>query len=306
MSAAQAGVRSRAAVDAFAAAIMLLLTFSWGLNGVAAKLANQGFNPIFVSVVRATLAAVLVFLWCRWRGIQLFNRDGTLLPGIAAGVLFGVEFVLIFVGLDYTSVARSALMVNTMPFWALIGAHFLLGERMSATKVAGLALAFLGVVLVFSDQLSVPGPDALFGDVLSMGAGLLWAATTIVIRRTRLADAGAEKVLLYQLVVGALIALPLLPLAGPPVREFALVPTAALLFQAVYVVAFTYVLWFWLVTRYAAAGLSSFTFLTPAFGVLCGSLFLGEPLTPRIFLALALIAAGLTVVNRPPRAAARS
>lgn len=305
MSAVQAAGRNRAAIDVFAAAMMVLLTFSWGLNGVAAKLANQGFNPIFVSLARSMLAAVLVFLWCRWRGISLFQRDGTLWPGILAGSLFGLEFVLIFVGLDFTSVARSALMVNTMPFWALIGAHFLLGERMSAPKVAGLALAFAGVALVFSDELSLPGPDAIVGDLMSVGAGILWATTTIVIRRSKLAEASAEKVLLYQLVVTAVISVPLMPLAGPAVRDFAVVPTAALLFQAVYVVAFTYVLWFWLVGRYAAAGLSSFTFLTPAFGVLCGSLFLGEPLTLRIFLALALIAVGLAIVNRPPRLPAR-
>lgn len=92
-----------------------------------------------------------------------------------------------------------------------------------------------------------------------------------------------------------------MPFSGPPVREWATVPVLALLFQGIYIVAFTYVLWFWLLRRYPASGLASFAFLSPAFGVLCGALFLGEPLTPRIFLALALIAAGLIIVNRPPR-----
>lgn len=295
--------RSRAAIDVFAAVVMVGLTFSWGLNGVAAKLSNQGFNPIFVSVARAAIGSVLVFLWCRWRGIALFERDGTLLGGIVAGMLFGAEFVLIFVGLDYTSVARSALMVNTMPFWALIGSHFLLGERMNATKFAGLALAFSGVVLVFFDKLSLPGPDAIIGDVMSLAAGVVWAATTIAIRLTQIADARPEKVLLYQLVVGTIMTAPLIPLGGAIVRDFAVVPTAALLFQAIYVVAVTYVIWFWLVGRYAAAGLSSFAFLTPAFGVLCGGLILGEPVSPKLFASLALIGAGLIIVNRPARTA---
>ena len=56
-------------------------------------------------------------------------------------------------------------MVNTMPFWVLIGAHFLLGEHMSLAKFGGLALAFAGVVLVFSDKLSLPSPSAIIGDV---------------------------------------------------------------------------------------------------------------------------------------------
>jgi drug/metabolite transporter (DMT)-like permease len=97
------------------------------------------------------------------------------------------------------------------------------------------------------------------------------------------------------------MAAPLLAFAGPVLREVSIVPIAALAFQAVYIVAITYVIWFWLVRRYPAAGLSSFAFLTPVFGVLCGGLLLDEPLSIRIFLALALIAAGLIIVNRPQR-----
>lgn len=296
---APAANRRRDAIDGFAAAIMVGLTFSWALNGVAAKIANTGFDPIFLTLVRSAIAAVLVFVWCRWRGIQLFDRDGTLWPGILAGVLFGAEFALIFVGLEYTSVARSSLMVNTMPFWVLVGAHFLLGERMDARKVVGLTLAFIGVVVVFFDRLSVIGPDAYVGDMLSLLAGLLWAATTLVIKGSKLNGARTEKVLMYQLAVSALVILPLLPFAGPALREVTPLATAALLFQAIYIVAITYLVWFWVVGIYPASGLSSFAFLTPAFGVLLGGLLLGEPLTLGLFVALGLIAVGILIVNRP-------
>jgi drug/metabolite transporter (DMT)-like permease len=301
LSGAAGAFDRRDAVDMAAAAIMVGLTFSWGLNGVAAKLSYAGFSPVFVSVVRSALAGLVVLLWCRYRGIRLFESDGTLWPGLLAGLLFGAEFVLIFVGLEFTTVARSALMVNTMPFWVLVGAHFLLGEHMTLRKWTGLAMAFAGVVLVFSDKLSLPGPEAITGDIMCLGAGILWAATTLVIKKSRLAVVSAEKLLLYQLAVSAVMTLPLLPLAGPALREISPLATGALLFQAVYIVAFTYILWFWLMRRYPAAGLSSFAFLTPAFGVMCGGFLLGEPLSIRIFAALGLIAAGLIVVNRPPR-----
>ncbi len=301
MSTAAGMFDRRDAIDTAAVVFMLALTFSWGLNGVAAKLANVGFNPIFLTLARSAIGGLLVFLWCRYRGISLFASDGTLPAGLLAGILFGLEFVFIFGGLEYTTVARSSLMVNTMPFWVLIGAHFLLGEQMSLAKFGGLALAFTGVVLVFSDKLSLPSPSAIIGDVMSLGGGMFWAATTLVIKRSRLAMASAEKTLLYQLSVSAVMTLPMLLVAGPVFRDVSFVPIAALLFQAVYVVAVTYVLWFWLMRRYPAAGLSSFAFLTPVFGVLCGGLLLDEPLSIRIFLALALIGAGLIIVNRPQR-----
>jgi drug/metabolite transporter (DMT)-like permease len=291
----------RDAIDGLAVALMILLTVSWGLNGVAAKLTNTGYSPVFLAVVRSAIGGLLVFLWCQWRGIRLFERDGTLWVGLLAGALFGLEFLLIFIGLDYTSVARSALLVNTMPFWTLLAGHFLLGERISGRKLAGLVLAFGGLTLIFSDKLSLPGPDAFFGDLLSLGAGLAWAATMIVIKGTRLVHIAAEKLLLYQLLGAAVLSAFALPIGGPLIRDGNAVATWALLFQAVYIVAITYVLWFWLVQRYPASGLSSFTFLTPVFGVLFGGLLLGEPLGATIFLALGLIVGGLVLVNRSPR-----
>jgi drug/metabolite transporter (DMT)-like permease len=291
----------RDAIDAFAAILMVGLTFSWGFNQVLIKVANTGYSPVFLTIARSLLASVLVYLWCRSRGIRLFDADGTLWPGILAGLLFGAEFALIFLGLDYTTAARGALMINTMPFWVLIGAHFLLGERMTPLKMLGLGMAFAGVALVLSDKLSLPDPSALRGDVMCLAAGALWAATTLVIKTSRLATAAPEKTLLYQLIFGAAIAVPLLPLGGPVLREVSALATVSLLVQAAYIVAFTYILWFWLMRRYPAAALSSFTFLSPVFGVICGGVLLNEPLSVRIFAALALIAAGLFVVNRPVR-----
>lgn len=291
----------RPAIDGFAAVMMLMLTFSWGLNQVAIKLSNVGYNPMFVVLLRSAIGGTLVFLWCRWRGIALFERDGTLVPGILAGVLFGAEFALIFIGLEYTSVARATLMINTMPFFVLIGGHFLLGERITLLKLIGLVLAFIGVALIFSDRLSLPGPEAIIGDLLCLAAGFLWAATVLVIKGTRLSQASAEKTLLYQLAVSALFVAPLMPLAGPLLRDISWVATIAVAFQAVFVVAFTFVLWFWLMRNYPASGLSSFAFLTPAFSVILGGVLLGETLSVQIFAALALIAVGLYVVNRPAR-----
>jgi drug/metabolite transporter (DMT)-like permease len=290
----------RGSIDGAAALIMLGLTLSWGLNGVAAKISNGGYDPVFVSLMRSVLGGILVLLWCRYRGIPLLDRDGSLWLGTLAGALFGLEFLLIFVGLDYTSVARSALLVNTMPFWVLLGAHFMLGEQMSARIWSGLLLAFGGLVLVFSDRLTLLGPDTIKGDLMSLAAGISWAATNLVIKGTRLTRIAPEKLLLYQLAVSTLLSAVVLPLAGPPIRDAALAPTLAVLFQAAYIVAFTYVLWFWLMRRYPASGLASFTFLTPAFGVLLSGLVLGEPLSARLFVALGLIAAGLFIVNRLP------
>jgi len=74
---------------------------------------------------------------------------------------------------------------------------------------------------------------------------------------------------------------------------------AGLLFQTVIVAGASYLAWFWLVREYPATRLSSFSFLTPVMGVLAGGVLLGEPLTPAVFAALALVGTGIWVANRP-------
>jgi drug/metabolite transporter (DMT)-like permease len=140
----------------------------------------------------------------------------------------------------------------------------------------------------------------MLGDVMMVGAAAGWAATTLVIKASRLNRVSAEKTMLYQLVVSA----PLLAIGAVVFGErIDAMPSAlalgALAYQIVWVVSVTYVVWFALVVRYSATRLSAFTFLTPLFGVAAGYLVLDEPLTPPFALAVALVALGLVLVNRP-------
>jgi drug/metabolite transporter (DMT)-like permease len=282
----------------------MFIMFTWGLNQVAIKIGNRGFNPMLMAAGRAALGGLCVFLWCYWKRIPLFGRDGTLKPGILAGLLFGVEFVLIFLAMELTSVGRVTLMMNVMPFWVAIGSHFLLGERMSMRAFIGMCVAFLGVFVVFSDHISRPGPNAVYGDLLALISGMLWGMTTLVIKRSKLASAAPEKTLLYQLAVAALVPLPFMSLSGPLIRDPDMLSVLSFLFQSMFVVAVTYPLWFWMVRRYPASKLSNFAFLTPAFGVLLSGLLLNEPLGWKIFAALGLIGLGLIIINRPAKAGA--
>ncbi|MGO1160355.1 DMT family transporter [Brucella pseudogrignonensis] len=299
-------VPGKAAFDGLAIALVMFIMFTWGLNQVAIKIGNRGFNPMLMAAGRSALGGVCVFLWCYWKHIPLFRRDGTLKPGILAGLLFGVEFVLIFLAMELTSVGRVALLMNVMPFWVAIGSHFLLGERMSMRAFIGMCVAFFGVVIVFADNSSRPGPYALYGDILALISGMLWGMTTIVIKRSKLASAAPEKTLLYQLAVAAIVPLPFMFISGPLIREPDLLSVLSFLFQSMFVVAVTYPLWFWMISRYPASKLSNFAFLTPAFGVLLSGLLVNETLGWKIFAALALIGLGLIIINRRGKAGATS
>ena len=288
-------------LDAIAVAVTIGLCLSWGFNNVAIKLAIHDIPPLTQSAARSVSAAVLVGLWTQARGIPLFQRDGALHAGILAGVLFALEFLLIYRGLVWTTVTRGTLFLYLAPFFVVIGSRRLVpGDRFQLSQWLGLLLSFVGLAIAFGLPTPATGPHQILGDLMFVGAALAWAATTLVIKVSPLNRISAEKTLLYQLVVSA----PLL--AGGAVlfgEHIDAMPSAVALgafaYQTVWVVSVTFAVWFALVVRYSAARLSVFTFLAPLFGVAAGHIVLNEPLTPAFALAVALVAGGLLLVNRP-------
>jgi drug/metabolite transporter (DMT)-like permease len=270
-------------LDSLAVVSLVVCSFLWGLNQVAAK-------------------AVLVMLWAWWRRIPLFERDGTLAGGLLAGALFAAEFACIFLGLQYTTASRMIVFIYFAPFIVALGMPFIArSERLGWVQTMGLVLAFAGVASAFAEGFTQPaiGPMQWIGDALGVLAAALWAATTLAIRATKLASASAEKTLAYQLgVSGVLLAVGALWLGEPWPRSLSLMAGASLAYQTVIVVFASYLLWFWLIRHYPATRLAAFTLLTPVFGLLLGVLLLDEPLTLRLLLALAGVAVGMLLVNR--------
>jgi drug/metabolite transporter (DMT)-like permease len=289
-------------LDAAAMALMVVLCAAWGLQQVAIKVANSGVSPLLQGGLRSAGAAALLWVWAAWRGIRLFSRDGSLIAGLTVGGLFAAEFCLVYWGLSYTTASRAVLLLYTAPFVVALGAHLLLpGEALGWRQTTGLVCAFAGVAAAFGESFLVAGPT-LLGDAMMLGAAVLWGATTVMIKASRLATLPAAKTLFYQLAVSA-VALPLASwLRGEP-GLFAPTPLvlACLAYQTVGVAFVSYLAWFWLVTRYPASRLSAFSFLTPLFGVLAGGILLGEPVSTTLMVALTLVAAGIWLVNAAPR-----
>jgi drug/metabolite transporter (DMT)-like permease len=288
-------------LDALGIAVVIGLCVCWGFNNVAIKLAIHDIPPLIQSATRSAIATILVSGWCHARGQPLFKRDGTLVAGVAAGVLFALEFLLIYRGLVWTTVTRGTLFLYLAPFFVVIGSRWLIpGDHFHASQWLGLLLSFVGIVIAFGVPEPTADPRQIIGDLMLVGAAAAWAATTLLIKVTALNRISAEKTLLYQLVVSV----PLLA-AGALVfgEHINAMPSAIALgsfvYQTVWVVSVTFPIWFVLIVRYSAARLSVFTFVTPLCGIAAGHFVLGEPLTPTFAMAAILVALGLVLVNRP-------
>ncbi len=295
-------------LDGRAVALLLLCCALWGLGQVATKLALVEIPPLMQAAARSMGAAVLLVAWMRWRGLPMPWRDGSLAPGLAAGLLFALEFACLFAGLQFTTASRMVVFLYTAPFVVALGMPFIAKhENLGAVQWAGLLIAFGGVVWAFAEGFgnqAVAGERQWLGDLLGLGAALFWGATTLVMRGTALARMAPERTLLYQLLVSAVLLGLASALAGEPWPAHL---TAAslwpLTFQVVVITFGTYLAWFWLLRHYPATQASAFTLLTPMLGLLAGAWVLHEPLTARLVLAMVAVCLGIALVSLARRRA---
>lgn len=288
-------------LDGLAIVLLLGCCLFWGFQQALAKATLTEVPPVFQSAVRAIGAMLLLMTWCKARGIALFVKDGTLWVGLLAGSLFSFEFACIYLALSHTGASRVTVFLYTSPFWvAALLPLFVSSERMNRMQWLGLSCAFAAIVFALWESLQKAGAGRL-GDVLALLAGASWGLTTVTIRATSLAKISAERLLFYQLACSA-VSLPLISLAfgehWPAITQLSGFAWGSLFLQTVVGAFASYLLWMWMLTRYPAGKMSAFVFLTPVFALLFAALWLGEPVTPNLVIAIALVGAGILLVNR--------
>lgn len=288
-------------LDSLAIGLLLCCFAFWGFQQVLVKATLPEIAPVFQASLRFGGAAVLLLLWCRFRKVALWERDGSLWAGVAAGTLFALEFVFLFAGLQYTSASRLTLLVYTSPMWvALVLPWFVPSERLTIRQWSGLCCAFLGVAWVMRQPGDASQPLQWLGDGMGLLAGLLWGLTTVVIRASTLTRIRPEKLLMYQLSLSTVL-LPLISIALGERWSLSLSAFAwsSLLLQASVGAFLSYLVWMWILGRYPATKVSVFTFLTPIFSLVAATWWLHEPISAQLLGALAVVGAGITLVNWP-------
>ena len=291
-------------LDPLAVGLLLACCLFWGVQQVLVKATIGEIAPVFQAAVRFAAATGVLWVWCRWRGIALFNRDGLLRAGLLAGALFALEFALLYNALVYTTASRVTVFAYTAPFWvAVFLPLFVKTERLRPLQWAGLLLAFVAMVFAFRDGLGAPGAEGQWlGDLMALAGGMAWGLTTVVIRGFGLTRMSAEKLLFYQVAVSAMT-LPFVSLAlGEPWNwSWSAFGWVSMLLQILVGAFASFLAWMWLLGHYPATRISAFVFLTPVFALVAGAVWLDEPVSLQLVLAVALVAAGIVLVNRAAR-----
>ena len=285
---------------------LLLLALTWGANMALVKIGAREISPLFMAGLRSLVAAFCLYIWMKAKGIVLFPARAILIHGIVIGLMFGTEFGLIYVGLQYTTASRTYILLYSAPFFVALGAHlFLRGDRLNVWKVIGLVIAFCGVTILFlRGAMGAITLGALTGDAMALLAGAIWGATTVYVKKFLAYRTVPLQTLFYQVCFSC----PPLLIAGliledPVVSGFSMMTAFSVFYQCIIVAFLSYLLWFELIHRHPVSLLHAFSFFTPVFGVfLSGALILGELMNMKLMVALGLVSLGTVLVNRRPSA----
>lgn len=291
-------MKQQKTMDVTGAALLVGFAVVLAFNQVVIKVTNDGFQPAFQAGLRSVGALVLIWAWMTWK-TQSVRLPRRLWPvGTWAGFLFAAEFICLFTALDLTSVARVSILFYSMPVWLAIFAHFLLpGEHLTPARVLGLVLAMVGVTWAVLERDPVTG-GSILGDVLAIIAALSWAAIALTVRLSRLREETPETQLFVQQLVAAPILIGFGLWVGDPITDPTTLHWAGVMYQTVIVAFAGFLLWFYLVAKYSASGVASFSFLSPVFAVFMGWGILGERIGMGTWGALILVSLGLILINR--------
>lgn len=290
--------------------VWLVLSLIWGSTWLFIKIGLATLPPFTFAGLRFLIAAPLLWSLAWWRGSALPRRSDVPLLLLAGFFGFAINYGLIFWGEQRISSGLAAVLQAMIPAFAMFFAHYLLpGEPVSARKLAGVALGWLGTGVIFYHQLSIAGGSALAGSA----AILLSSATAAfpgVLSKKSFQHIAPEVLAASQMSCA------IVPLLGmgwwlegnPFALRWTFAALGSLLYLALVGSALAFLLFYWLVKRMEVTKVMLISLVTPVLALLLGKLTLDEPLTWRLAAGSAAILSGigLIVVQRARVAAPNS
>jgi len=278
------------------------LCFVWGSTWLAIKVGLGSLPPLTFAGIRFLIAWGFLLTYAVARKVE-FPRD----KGVWRVMLFlsltqiAVPYALTFWGEQYMTAGLTALLFATLPFFVVVFAHFLIpGESVTAWKLVGMLVSFVGVTIIFSRELMFTVSSFWGGVAVIAAAGS--AACANVVGKKYSASINSTVNVVVQMGVGAV----LLTAAGVALERGAPLNFGeASIFSVVYLAVagsvYGFLALYWLFTRMEVTRISLFTFITPIVAVVLGWLMLGERVDPNVAVGGSLILVGVVLVNQAPK-----
>ncbi|MDQ6922572.1 MAG: DMT family transporter [Pseudomonadota bacterium] len=273
---------------------LVVLTVVWGFNWVALKLAMQHADPIVFNIQRILVAIAVLFSLMLWQGKSLAPNSwiAIIVTGFFQTTInFGSTTMAVFTG----GAGRASVLVFTMPFWTLLLAWPVLGERVRGGQWIAVLLALTGLTIVVEPW---NWHDAILPKLWAVLSGFGWAAGTIATKyfqRDKHLD--MLNFIGWQMIVGVLPFLLLPFIRDTPPVDWSPVYVAMLAYSGAIATGFGFVLWI-AVLRFLPAGTAALNMLAiPAIALVSSMMIFDERLNATEWAGIGLIALGLVIIS---------
>ncbi|MCZ8376967.1 MAG: DMT family transporter [Beijerinckiaceae bacterium] len=281
-------------------ALLVLLSMLWGGSYLFNALALRELPVFTVVAFRVLVGGLALHLALRVMRIPFPLDRASLKAYFGMAILnCALPFCLIVFGQTRVPSGLASILNATTPIFTMVLAHlFLASERLDPRRAAGVMIGFAGVVVLFWDRLGA-GAGELIGLLACLGASLSYGFSNIFGRKVIVPGAHPLAMAAGQQTFAFLPLMPLAlmvdaPFSGPAPSLTAI---GAIVGLGLLSTAVAYSLFYRILARAGATNVSLVTLLIPCSAILFGTLFLGERLEEEAFLGLAIIAAGLLVID---------
>jgi drug/metabolite transporter (DMT)-like permease len=280
--------------------VLAALTLAWGFNWTALKVALSEVPPWIFRALCLGLGSAVLFAALRAGGQRLAVPKGQW-GRLALLAVLNITCwnMLVAFGVALIPSGRAAILAYTMPVWAVPMSIWVLGERVTARKFAGLLLGMVALALLLGEHLLSLGAAPL-GSLLVLGAALTWALGTVLQKRYPVAVAVGPYTAWIMLLGGVpIFAGTLLFEDWRSLAGIGLWPALGVAYNVFIAFAFAHWAWIKIATSVPVSVFSISMLIIPVIGVLSGILFLGERPSWAEIAALVLVLGALATVIRP-------
>ena len=276
---------------------LIIVVVAWGLTWPVNKVILESLSPLWMMALRSAIATVALFAISISLGRLTIPPRADLPVLLSITLLHMVGFaVLAAWGLRLVPTGRSVVLAYTTPLWVIPGAVLFLRERLTARRMAGVAIGLLGLLVLFNPlAFDWANRNAILGNGAIILAAILWAASILHIRGHRWHSTPFDLVPWEMLLATAILTPLAIVASGVPATEWNGRLGALLLYAGVPGTAVAY----W-ATAVASRNLPAVTtalglLTTPVVSVAVATVWLGEPLTVPLLAAIVLILGGIAI-----------
>jgi len=273
---------------------LVALAAIWGASFLFTRIVAPVLGPVLTADLRMLVAGLALVAYFRLAGFDPDWRRWGRKYALVGLLNSGLPFLLYAYSALYLSAGLMAVLNATAPMWGALFTVLLLGERLTGRRAAGLALGVAGVAVLSRPDAGTT--QAFLAIAACLAASFLYGLAGVYMKRWA-GDVPARGMAVGTQVAAGLLMLPLIPFSPPP-AELTVLVAASVLALGLLCGAVAYLLYFRLIVDIGPAGALTVTYLIPLFGVLWGTLFLGEALSITMLAGGVLVVLGTVFVLR--------